>query len=126
MKKLSFIAGCLAVVSIPSLLVAAENARDAKTQMVQLKKPVWTFDHNPQDPSVLKVENGYRLFYSRLAGSNWGDPGSWTVSEVFTRDFDQFKNGHDISPIGHAYSGDVVWWHGRYILPYETYPAKAL
>jgi sucrose-6-phosphate hydrolase SacC (GH32 family) len=42
---------------------------------------------------------------------------------VFTRDFVHFEKDRDVSPKGHASPGDVVQWHGRYLLPYQTYPA---
>jgi sucrose-6-phosphate hydrolase SacC (GH32 family) len=34
-----------------------------------------------------------------------------------------FENDHDVSPKGHASPGDVIFWHGRFILPYQSYPA---
>ena len=45
------------------------------------------------------------------------------MAEVFTRDFVRFENDRDVSPKGHASPGDVVKWNGRFILPYQTYPA---
>lgn len=88
-----------------------------------LRNPVWTSEDNLRDPSVLRVEGGYQVFYSRRAGP-WGDPSSWTIAQAFTRDFKSFENIRDVSPRGHASPGDVVRWHGRWILPYQTYPAK--
>jgi sucrose-6-phosphate hydrolase SacC (GH32 family) len=91
----------------------------------RLRNPVWTSVDHLRDPSVLKVPGGYRVFYSRLTTprGNWGDPQNWAVAEVFTRDFVRFENGRDVSPKGHASPGDVVKWNGRFILPYQTYPA---
>ena len=86
--------------------------------------PVWATADNLRDPSVLKVEGGYQLFYSRLAGDNWGSPDSWHIAQVFTRDFVTFAPSRDVSPKGHASPGDVVKWHGRWILPYQSYPTK--
>ena len=86
--------------------------------------PVWATADNLRDPSVLKVAGGYQLFYSRLAGDNWGSPDSWHIAQVFTRDFVTFEPSRDVSPKGHASPGDVVQWHGRWILPYQSYPAK--
>ncbi len=89
-----------------------------------LRNPVWTNADNLRDPSVLKVADGYQLFYSRFTGTNWPSPTSWSVAAVFTRDFVHFEKDHDVSPKGHASPGDVVNWHGRFILPYQTYPAS--
>lgn len=87
-----------------------------------LRNPVWTSADNLRDPSVLKVENGYRIFYSRLNGKNWASTNSWSIAEVFTHDFVSFENSRDISPKGYASPGDVIFWGGRYILPYQSYP----
>lgn len=87
--------------------------------------PVWTSADNLRDPSVLKLDDGYHLFYSRLSGvqSGWGNPTNWHIAEAVTKDFATFTNGRDVSPAGCASPGDVVWWHGRWLLPYQTYPA---
>jgi sucrose-6-phosphate hydrolase SacC (GH32 family) len=69
------------------------------------------------------VPDGYLLFYSRLAGTNWASPASWSIACAFTRDFVRFEMDRDVSPKGHASPGDVIKWHGRFILPYQTYPA---
>ena len=89
-----------------------------------LRNPVWVSEDNLRDPSVLKVEGGYQVFYSRLAGSDWSSPNSWTIARAFTKDFAKFEDITDISPKGHASPGDAVFWHGRYLLPYQSYPAK--
>ena len=91
-----------------------------------LRNPVWTSKDNLRDPSVLKTRQGYHLFYSRFSGqtAGWGDPGNWHIAEVFTKDFLTFTNDRDISPGGCASPGDVVWWQGRWVLPYQTYPGK--
>ena len=73
---------------------------------------------------MLKTADGYHLFYSRLAGKNWGSPNSWAIAQAFTKDFVHFENDHDVSPKGFASPGDVIAWHGRFILPYQSYPAK--
>jgi hypothetical protein len=91
--------------------------------LTRLRNPVWTSDDNLRDPSVLKLAEGYLLFYSRLAGTNWASPGAWSVASAFTADFVRFENDRDVSPKGHASPGDVVEWHGRFILPYQTYPS---
>ncbi len=94
------------------------------SELLGLHNPVWTSHDNLRDPSVLKVADGYRVFYSRLSGKNWGSPQSWAIAAVFTKDFVHFEDDRDISPKGHASPGDVVSWHGRFLLPYQSYPAK--
>ena len=98
--------------------VSAEN-------FTGLYNPVWTSTNNLRDPSVLKTEDGYHLFYSRLSANQggWGNPTNWHIAEVVTKDFVTFTNSHDVSPAGCASPGDVVKWHGRWLLPYQTYPA---
>ena len=88
------------------------------------RNPVWTGEDNLRDPAVLPVEGGYRIFYSRLTGTNWSSPDSWTVCSAFTPDFTRFDQIKPVSPTGHASPGDVVRWHGRWILPYQSYPAQ--
>ena len=106
-------------------VAAALFARAATAEPLEsLRNPVWSTKDNLRDPSVLKVRDGYRLFYSRLAGSNWGSPESWTVAEVCTKDFSTFSGDRDVSPKGHASPGDVIEWHGRHMLPYQKYPSS--
>jgi sucrose-6-phosphate hydrolase SacC (GH32 family) len=90
-----------------------------------LHNPVWTAKDNLRDPSVLKAADGYHLFYSRLTAgqSGWGNPANWHIAEVVTKDFVTFTSSRDVSPAGCASPGDVVKWHGRWLLPYQTYPA---
>jgi len=92
----------------------------------ELLNPVWTSKNNLRDPSVLKTAEGYFLFYSRFSAeaAGWNNLTNWHIAQAFTKDFKAFKNDHDISPAGCASPGDVVFWHGRWILPYQTYPAK--
>ncbi|HOW65405.1 MAG TPA: FAD-dependent oxidoreductase [Candidatus Paceibacterota bacterium] len=102
----------------------ATRPGNSPLNVARLRNPVWSSADNLRDPSVLKVHDGYLLFYSRLAGSNWALPASWSIASVFTRDFVRFENDHDVSAKGHASPGDVVKWHGRFILPYQTYPTN--
>jgi sucrose-6-phosphate hydrolase SacC (GH32 family) len=88
-----------------------------------LRNPVWSTKDNLRDPSVLKTPDGYWLFYSRLSG-DWAKPDNWAIGCVFTADFRTFEGDRDVSPKGFASPGDVVKWHGRYILPYQSYPAS--
>jgi hypothetical protein len=39
-----------------------------------LPNPVWVSTGNLRDPSVLVVEGGYQISYSRLVGPNWASP----------------------------------------------------
>jgi len=88
--------------------------------------PLWTSKDNLRDPSVIKSADGYFLFYSRFSAESagWNHPTNWHIAQVFTKDFMSFVDDHNISPAGCASPGDVVFWHGRWILPYQTYPAK--
>ena len=91
-----------------------------------LRNPVWISQENLRDPSVLKTPAGYYLFYSRFSApqAEWNQPKNWAIACVFTKDFVQYENDHDVSPKGFASPGDVVFWHGRYLLPYQSYPAS--
>jgi len=91
-----------------------------------LRNPVWTSRDNLRDPSVLKTQEGYHLYYSRFSGDQraWNDPGNWAVASAVTTNFINFENDRDISPKGFASPGDVVWWQGRWVLPYQSYPAS--
>jgi hypothetical protein len=95
-----------------------------RADLGRLRNPVWTSSDNLRDPSVLQTAEGYLIFYSRLAGTNWGSPQSWSIACAFTRDFVRYEHDRDVSPKGYASPGDVVQWHGRYLLPYQSYPAK--
>lgn len=105
------------------LVNATASPAHGPLDWARLRNPVWTSADNLRDPSVLKTPNGYLLFYSRLAGTNWASPAGWSIASVFTRDFIRFEGDRDISPKGYASPGDVVKWHGRYLLPYQSYPA---
>jgi sucrose-6-phosphate hydrolase SacC (GH32 family) len=89
-----------------------------------LRNPVWVSQDNLRDPSVLKTPEGYYLFYSRFSSGpgEWGNPANWAVACAFTTDFVHFENNHDVSPKGFASPGDVVQWHGRWLLPCQSYP----
>jgi len=89
-----------------------------------LKNPIWTRSDNLRDPSVYKTEEGYHLFYSRYSNKDWSKPENWSIAHVFTTDFITFENDRDISPKGYASPGDVIFWGGRYILPYQSYPQR--
>jgi len=92
--------------------------------VTRLRNPVLATSDNLRDPSVLKVADGYQIFYSRLSGTNWSSPQSWAIANVFTKDFVHYEHDRDVSPKGFASPGDVVMWNGRYLLTYQSYPAK--
>jgi len=124
--KITFPPVAMAALVAGALQIEAATAADqSRLELGRLKNPVWTSIDNLRDPSVLKVAGGYRIYYSRLTTTNgsWSKPQNWAVAEAFTRDFVRFENDRDISPKGHASPGDVVKWHGRFILPYQTYPS---
>jgi hypothetical protein len=96
----------------------------------KLTNPVWRRDDNLRDPSVLRTDGGYMLFYTRYSnsapgqGGCWGKAENWSVGMVFTRDFVHFERDRDLSPKGFASPGDPTWWHGRWVLPYQVYPVQ--
>lgn len=98
----------------------------AGLDLARLHNPVWISKDNLRDPSVLKTKDGYLLFYSRFTAepAGWNRPANWAIACVFTKDFVHFENDRDVSPKGCASPGDVVLWHGRWLLPYQTYPSK--
>ncbi len=112
--------------AISFLSAASQPPLAAAPDWSALRNPVWVSPDNLRDPSVLKTSNGYAIFYSRFSGtnSNWCDPKNWAIACATTTDFRAFKDDHDVSAKGYASPGDVVFWHGRWILPYQTYPAN--
>jgi predicted GH43/DUF377 family glycosyl hydrolase len=121
MRFRNIIACLLAGAAIAGRPVQAADNRG--TQIHNLRNPVWSARHDLRDPSVLKVSDGYYIFYSRPPGKNEVPRRDWTVACAFTKDFVHFERAHDVSPPCHASPGDVILWHGRYLLPYQSYPA---
>jgi len=109
-----------------TLLAACDAA--AGPDLTGLNNPVWSSVDNLRDPAVIKdpVGTGYGLFYSRFSGQvqEWGNPACWHISETRTKDFRHFTVPQDVSPAGCASPGDVIFWGGRWILPYQTYPGR--
>lgn len=87
-----------------------------------LKNPIWERADNLRDPSVFRTKDGYLLFYTRYSNWDWSKTEDWSVACVFTKDFVTFEGDRDVTDKGFASPGDVVYWGGRYILPYMTYP----
>jgi sucrose-6-phosphate hydrolase SacC (GH32 family) len=96
--------------------------KTTKIDSSRLANPVYQSTDNLRDPSVFPVDGGYHVFYSRLSGPDWADPKNWTVSAAYTSDFQLYADQRDITGAGFASPGDLVHWHGRYILPYQSYP----
>ena len=94
----------------------------AHLDSAKLKNPVWATADNLRDPSVLKLGDGYLLFYSRLSGAKWNDKNAWAVASTFTRDFVHFLDDRDVSAKGFASPDAPVMWRGRYVLAYQSYP----
>jgi sucrose-6-phosphate hydrolase SacC (GH32 family) len=114
------------ILSVQAGRAANEAALGKTVNLTKLRNPVWTAQDNLRDPSVLKTPEGYHLFYSRFSTGDggWGNPKNWATACAFTRDFVHFENDRDVSPKGFASPGDVVQWHGRWLLPYQSYPAS--
>lgn len=89
----------------------------------QLTNPVFKRSDNLRDPSVLKVDGGYWLYYTRYSNGEWNCAENWSVASVFTKDFKTFEGDRDITPKNFGSPGDPTWWHGRLILPFQSYPA---
>ena len=115
---------CLLSLVLASLAVANPIEEPAALKLGQLRNPVWTSGDNLRDPSVLKTRDGYRIFYSRFTGGAWNKKENWAVASVLTSDFVTFEDDHDVSPKGFASPGDVISWHGRWLLPYQSYPVS--
>ena len=77
---------------------------------------------NLRDPSIFKTKDGYSFFYTRYSNGNWDCAENWSVAWRFTKDFVNFEGDRDITPKNYASPGEVIWWHGRYILPFQSYP----
>ncbi len=112
-------------VLVVSLITAAWCAHLCTAlEVARLGNPIWRRADNLRDPAVLRLDDGYLLFYTRFSGSDWSQTNNWAVAVVFTRDFVTFENDHDITPKGYGSPGDPIRWHGRYLLPYQSYPNR--
>ena len=87
-----------------------------------LCNPVMRRADNLRDPAVLRLEDRYLVYYTRYRIGEWFAPENWTVGMAVTRDFVTFEEECDLTGPNHASPGDPVWWHGRWILPLQTYP----
>ncbi len=88
----------------------------------QLTNPIIELSDNLRDPAVVKVGDTWHLYYTRYSNADWYRKENWSVARITTRDWIKFEDDRDITPKGYASPGDVVFWHDRWILPYESYP----
>jgi hypothetical protein len=91
--------------------------------------PVLRRTENLRDPAVLPRADGTYLVYFTVFNcptedvlKEWFTAANWSVGMAVTGDFVDFHDFQRITPENHASPGDPVFWHGRYILPYQTYP----
>lgn len=84
--------------------------------------PVMRRADNLRDPAVLRLNDKYLVFFTRYRIGEWFAPENWSVGMAVTRDFVTFEEEHELTGPNHASPGDPVWWHGRWILPFQTYP----
>jgi len=103
----------------------AHSEDGSMLDLSSLRNPIWRPDDRLRDPAVLPIVNGYLVFYSRFsADREWSDPHAWAVACAFTSNFPTFAHDRDVTPKGFASPGDVVFWGGRWVLPYQSYPAN--
>jgi hypothetical protein len=88
----------------------------------RLFNPILVDKENLRDPSVFKTDHHYYLFYSAYSGERWNDPLAWQIKMTRTNDFSTFSEPREISSCGFASPGDVIWWHQRFVLPFQSYP----
>lgn len=106
-------------------MFAEQDVREKREQMLdfgKLRNPVLRRCDNLRDPAVLPLKDGYMVYYTRYSNGEWFRAENWSVASVFTRDFITFEDDRDITPKNHASPGDPVFWRGRWVLPYQTYP----
>ena len=90
----------------------------------RITNPILRLKDNLRDPSVFKGPDGYTLFYTRYEVGDWNLAQNWSVACCTTRDFATFSDHRDITAKNHASPGDIVWWHGRWVLPFQSYPER--
>jgi len=89
-----------------------------------ITNPVLRLANNLRDPSVRRRTDGYDLFYTLYKGGDWNFSENWSVGCCFTRDFVSFSEHRKIAGPNFASPGDVVRWHGRWVLPFQSYPQR--
>ena len=112
----------LAQAETPAAPAAPAPPAAPRPDLAKLKNPVLATTDNLRDPSVLKLNDGYLIFYSRFSGLKWADKDAWAVASTFTRDFIHFVDDRDVTAKGFASPDAPVFWHGRYVMAYQSYP----
>ncbi len=87
-----------------------------------LQNPVLNRSDSLRDPAVIQREKEWHIYYTRFSNDDWYRKENWSVARIITRDWIHFEDDRDITPKGYASPGDLIQWHGRWILPYESYP----
>ena len=90
----------------------------------KITSPLLRLADNLRDPSVHRRGDGYDLFYTRYKGDDWNSADNWSVGCCFTKDFVSFSAHRTIAGPNFASPGDVVRWHGRWLLPFQSYPQR--
>ncbi|MBD2843837.1 hypothetical protein IDH44_01420 [Paenibacillus sp. IB182496] len=90
----------------------------------QLRNPVLARRLPVRDPSVVPLADGYLILFTRKGEGSVADRAHWRIGCVRTRDFVSYEPLPDLSADGYASPGDLVRWHGRWLLPYQTYPGE--
>jgi len=90
---------------------------------MSLTNPILSRCDSLRDPAIWPVPGGYWIYYTRHSNyRTWFADENWSIARVFTKDFHTFEGDADLSPKGFASPGDIVRWHGRFLLPYQSYP----
>jgi hypothetical protein len=89
-----------------------------------LENPVISRSDNLRDPAVTQVGDEWHIYFSRVSNSDWNALENWAVARLRTKDWRSFYDDRDLTPKGYGSPGDIVWWHGRWILPYQSYPVQ--
>lgn len=88
-----------------------------------LENPILSRCDSLRDPAIWPVADGYWIYYTRHSNyREWWAEENWAIARVFTRDFKVFSDDRDLFAKGYASPGDIVRWHGRYLLPFQSYP----
>lgn len=89
-----------------------------------LRNPVYNKPYKVRDPSVCKIDGQYHLFCTKRGDEDWHEPEHWHVGYAITKDFMTFEEAGHLSTAGCASPGDILHWHGKWLIPYQTYPTE--
>jgi len=87
------------------------------------RNPVLSSDGNLRDPAILRTNEGCFIYYSRYFGK-WGNKDAWSLGMTFTKDFVHFEPEKEITPKGFASPDGPVYWKGRWVMAYCSYPVQ--